>query len=182
MKEYKILKESNDSYERCKSLITIARNDFGDDDILYLDSPIDSAKNEIFKCINEISEYVAWLNHITKEDKPYHFYRMSVFFDTDDDFYKDLIDYGGFHQVLHYGDDILNAETIVLDNTTEEHLIHSFTIEKEHKAYIIMLDFIEAIKNDYLNEYNDDINEIINKYWDNTISFDYYEWEMNQQC
>lgn len=172
--EYMILKKSTSSYKRCKSLINIYREEFGEKSI-FLCTPIDKAKEEILKCFNKIFEYISWLNHIPKSEQVYKFYRMSCFTNTDDDFYKNLIDFGGFNQVLMQGNDILEASIILLNNSTEEHLIECFSIEKEKQALDVIEESIDAIKNSYLITDNDEINSIINDFWMNTIEFNYGE-------
>ena len=112
--------------------------------------------------------------------KVYHFYRMSCFTNTDDELYKHFIDFGGFNQVLMQGNDILNASIILLDNSTEKHLIKCFDISHENDAYDIIDESIEAMKDTYLDEDNDAINEIINEFWMNTIEFDYEEFYLNE--
>ena len=177
--EYVILQKSENSYKRCKALINIIKEDFGEE-IIYMCTPIDKAKEEILKCFNNIFKYISWLNHIDETEKIYHFYRMCCFTNTDDELYKHFIDFGGFNQVLMQGNDILNASIILLDNSTEEHLIKCFDISHENSAYDIIDESIDAMKDTYLDEDNDAINEIINEFWMNTIEFDYEEFYLNK--
>ena len=177
--EYVILQKSKNSYKRCKALINIIKRDFGEE-VIYMCTPIEKAKEEILKCFNNIFKYISWLNHIDETEKVYHFYRMSCFTNTDDELYKHFIDFGGFNQVLMQGNDILNASIILLDNSTEEHLIKCFDISHENDAYDIIDESIDAMKDTYLDEDNDAINEIINEFWMNTIEFDYAEFKLNR--
>ena len=116
--EYVILQKSENSYKRCKALINIIKGDFGEE-VIYMCTSIEKAKEEILKCFNNIFKYISWLNDINEDDKIYHFYRMSCFTNTDDELYKHFIDFGGFNQVLMQGNDILNASIILLDKSTE---------------------------------------------------------------
>ena len=73
--EYVILQKSEKSYKRCKALINIIKGDFGEE-VIYMCTSIEKAKEEILKCFNNIFKYISWLNHIDETEKVYHFYRL----------------------------------------------------------------------------------------------------------
>ena len=59
-------------------------------------------------------------------------------------------------------------------------MIKCFDISRESDAYNVIDESIDAMKDTYLDEDNDAINEIINEFWMNTIEFDYEEFYLNK--
>lgn len=171
--KYLTAKYSKSSYERLKCLVDILKEDF-EYGMLYIYCDKREATCKVLNIFNEIFEYISWLNHIHQDDKVYHFYCMHQYNETDDDFYKHLIDFGGYNQVLVQGNDILNAEIIVLDNSNENHIILCYNEMHKYEAYDILDETINMMKNDYCDEYNDEVNEIIDKGLDK-LDIDYAE-------
>lgn len=170
-KEYLNLKYSKNSYDRLKSLITILKEDF-DCGMLYISTDKQSAINQAITVINDIFNHIKWLNHIHENEEIFHLCDMNQYTNTDDNFYKHLIDFGGFNQVLVQANEILNASIILLDNTNENHLIICYNEKQTNDVYDLILDIFKEIQYTYCIEENNDFNQIIDNFL-NKIDIDY---------
>ena len=156
IKDLIILKNDSDSYKRVKSLINILKNMFHTDIGLYINT--EKTQHYFNKAINEIMK-------IIDDDAPIVLLKQSNYLPFDDDFYCYLIRYGGIHQVLN--EKVQYATFIMLDNTTENHLVESYKAQTHmvnNHIYNTVLDFLQTYneEQDFFNEYNDEINDKIN--------------------
>lgn len=147
-----VVKNDSDSYKRVKSLIDILKNMFHTDIGLYINT--EKTQHYFNQAINMIMKLI-------DDDAPIVLLSQSNYLPFDDDFYCHLIRYGGIHQVLC--EKVQYATFIMLDNTTENHLVEPYTYIHNNYIYNKVLDFLQKYneEQDFFNEYNDEINDII---------------------
>lgn len=167
-KDLMTLKNDSNSYKRVKSLINLSKNMFKNDITLYIRA-IDKAQHYFNKAINNIMKLI-------NDDAPIVLLKQSNYLPFDDDFYCYLIRYGGIHQVLI--ERMQYATFIMLDNTTENHLVEAYTHMFNSYIYNTVFNFLQKYneEQDFFNGYNDEINKIIN----DSLDFLDIDWDAIQ--
>lgn len=160
-----ILKNDSDSYKRVKSLINLSKDISKNDIGLYIGAT-DKAQHYFNKAINEIMKLI-------NDDAPIVLLKQSNYLPFDDDFYCYLIRYGGVHQVLI--ERVQYATFIMLDNTTENHLVEAYDDMLNNYIYNTVLKFLQKYdkEENFFNEYNDEINDKI----DNALDYLDIDWD-----
>lgn len=164
-KDLIILKNDSDSYKRVKSLINLSKDISKNDIGLYIGAT-DKAQHYFNKAINEIMKLI-------NDDAPIVLLKQSNYLPFDDDFYCYLIRYGGVHQVLI--ERVQYATFIMLDNTTENHLVEAYDDMLNNYIYNTVLKFLQKYdkEENFFNEYNDEINDKI----DNALDYLDIDWD-----
>ncbi len=185
---YKDLDKSFNAFSRFDALLFIFGHDFGNE-IIHFASDMKKVRKELLKCfqevlieINKMEEYKAsmdknyaplylnlWLpNHITSNEEDEH--------------YCELIKFGGY-EILEDGQKILQSDAILLINDDGIQTLEYFTYQNINHLCSYIADTFESYKEDCYNvdeaTKNNELNDIINKYWMNTIEFDYAEFYKN---
>lgn len=164
-KDLMTLKNDSNSYKRVKSLINLSKNMFKNNITLYIGAT-DKAQHYFNKAINNIMKLI-------NDDAPIILLKQSNYLPFDDDFYCYLIRYGGVHQVLN--EKVQYATFIMLDNTTENHLVEAHTHMLNNYIYNTVLKFLQKYdkEENFFNEYNDEINDKI----DNALDYLDIDWD-----
>lgn len=173
-------KYDENGFNRFKALLLILRNNFGKEKLYFL-TDINKVKRELLYCINEVL-----IDHInTSVDNGYSklWIPNHVHSNNEDEHYCELIRFSGY-QILENGAEILESDVIILEEEDNNQTLHYFTyqnidefcdyIESAFNYYINDFEYIDNKK--YLYEENQKINDIIFKYWGNTIEFDYAQF------
>ena len=170
---YDTIKLSNRSYARCIALCDCALNllDINKDDVLWFATDRATTLEEIITCFNEIFKYHKDVNFFSEQGLTY------IFTDKmDNEIIKSLIDKVGFETILSvFNDDYFNCEILEIDYRDEEYKLNFY--EYTRPAIENIKESFKYLNYDsFFTDNNDAINEIIDKYWMNTIEFDYDEW------
>lgn len=173
----------NNGFNRFKDILNIYSNNFGKE-ILYFCTEMKKVKQELLYCINDVLDLI---NDIIYDGSiklwiPNH----NMWSNDEDDHYCQLIKFGGY-EVFDIGKTILKSNVIILkeeesiqslDCYTDENMKDFFEYIKEVFEFYIK-DCFNVGDNSYVKETNEKLNNIINKYWSNTIEFDYGEFYLN---
>lgn len=173
----------HNGFNRFKDILNICSNNFGKE-ILYFCTEMKKVKQELLYCINDVLDLV---NDIIYDGSiklwiPNH----NMWSNDEDDHYCQLIKFGGY-EVFDIGKTILKSNVIILkeeesiqslDCYTDENMKDFFEYIKEVFEFYIK-DCFDVGDNNYVKETNEKLNNIIDKYWSNTIEFDYGEFYLN---
>ena len=174
---------SHNGFSRINGILNIYKNNFGKE-ILYFCTEMKKVKQELLYCINDVLDLV---NDVIYDGSiklwiPNH----NLWSDEEDDHYCELIKFGGY-EVFDIGKTILKSNVIILkeeesiqslDCYTDENMKDFFEYIKEVFEFYIK-DCFNVGDNNYVKETNEKLNNIIDKYWSNTIEFDYGEFYLN---
>lgn len=178
--KYMILKnEEEDAFKRMNALLYILKNNFGEE-VIYFASNMDKVKKELTKCLSDL------LNIRNYNFKMDYGTIKAVILDKDikseyeNEKYVEIIRHCGY-DILEYGSDILASDIIILTEYDSIYDAYWFTYQNidDFANYIEdVLSIIEKECDDindinFFNEINNEINDVINQYWGNTIEFDY---------
>lgn len=179
---YMDLKSSTNGFSRFDALLFIFGHDFGEQEIFFA-SDMAKVRKELLKCIKDVLEVIndAIYDGSVKLWLPNH----DMWSDEEDEHYCELIRFGGYG-VLEDGQKILDADAIILKDEEGNQTLDYYTYQNMHHLCDYIADLFEYYKEDYNNicdedyteEINQKLNNIINSYWQNTIEFDYAEMEM----
>ena len=179
LQEYINLKISNDGFNRLKSLLNIFNNDFGEEKIYFL-SNMDKVKKEILYCLNDV---LSALDDVLGTGNLKLWIPKHYACDEEDEQYCELIRFGGYN-VIRDADAILGSDVIILKCDDGNQTLKYITYEnikplcKEIEEYFnFCINMLLHIGNyEKIKEINDEINDIIDYYWNKgKIDFDYAE-------
>lgn len=182
--KYMILKNENENaFKRMNALLYILKNNFGEE-VIYFASDMDKVRKELTKCLSEL---VNIRNKNFSEDYDtikIIFLDKSIGSKEEDEKYVKIIRHCGWG-ILNYSTEILESDIIILTECASIQDAYWFTYENidDFANYIEdVLSIIEKECNDindinFFNEINEEINDTINRYWMNTVEFDYAEFE-----
>lgn len=180
--KYMILKNEN-AFKRMNALLHILKNNFGEE-VIYFASDMDKVRKELTKCLSEL---VNIRNKNFSEDYgtvEIIFLDKSIGSKEEDEKYVKIIRHCGWG-ILNYSTEILESDIIILTECASIQDAYWFTYENidDFANYIEdVLSIIEKECDDindinFFNEINEEINDTINRYWMNTVEFDYAEFE-----
>ena len=182
--KYMILKNENENaFKRMNALLYILKNNFGEE-VIYFASDMDKVKQELTKCLSEL------VNIRNKNFSDDYGTIEIIFLDKnigskeEDEKYVKIIRHCGWG-ILNYSTEILESDIIILAECASIQDAYWFTYENidDFANYIEdVLSIIEKECDDindinFFNEINKEINDTINRYWMNTVEFDYAEFE-----
>lgn len=182
--KYMILKNENENaFKRMNALLYILKNNFGKE-VIYFASDMDKVKEELTKCLSEL---VNIRNKNFSED--YGTIKIiildkSIDSKEEDEKYVKIIRHCGW-RILNYSTEILESDIIILTECQSIQDAYWFTYQNIDEFANYIEDVLSIIKKecddindiDFFNKINEEINDIINRYWMNTVEFDYAEFE-----
>ena len=176
------LNESSNAFSRFDALLFILGHNFGNAK-LYLHTSVEKTKEELLKCINEVLEESN--KHFGDSDNSIKLWMPHTFKTDDLEHYCDLIRFGGYN-VFAIGEEILNADVIILHEDNCKAIVNCYTYENIHQLCDYIAEQFEFYKNEYDNiddtTYTEEINKKIDFYWkDGKIDFDYAEFNLQNR-
>lgn len=182
--KYMILKnKEEDAFKRMNALLYILKNNFGEE-VIYFASDMDKVRKELTKCLSELlnirnnnfgMDYGTIKAIILDKD---------IKSESEDEKYVKIIRHCGY-DVFEYGSDILASDVVILVECDGIHDAYWFTYQNIDDFANYIEDVLSIIKKecddiddaDFTYVINKKINNVINKYWMNTVEFDYAEFE-----
>ena len=166
--KYQILDNEDDSFSKAIAITDtiIALNQF-DDDKLYFLNDIDKSIDVLLKCLNNIFKLLSENQGFNTSGLTYYQNK-----DYSDDLIKQLIDKCGWEIIIEKLINLESSEILCVDYQLEEYQF--IVYDDAIKAFNDIKNNIISIESntDLFNEYNNEISETIDKYWD-IIDFDY---------
>lgn len=182
--KYMILKNENENaFRRMNALLHILKNNFGEE-VIYFASDMDKVRKELTKCLSEL---VNIRNKNFSEDYgtiEVIFLDKNIGSKEEDEKYVKIIQHCGW-RILNYSTEILESDIIILTECASIQDAYWFTYQNIDEFANYIEDVLSIIKKecddindiDFFNEINEEINDTINRYWMNTVEFDYAEFE-----
>lgn len=166
--KYEILSQVNDSFSKIIAITdTIITLNQHDDDKLYFLTSIDRSTDVLLNCLNYIFLFLSKQQGFNTSGLTYYQNK-----DYSNDLIKNLIDNCGWETIVEDLVNLESSEILCVDYQLEEYqlIVYGDKFEAFNDIKTNILN-IEA-NTDLFTDYNDEINQIINNYWD-MIDFDY---------
>lgn len=178
IKAYISLKNSNNGFKKFKSILTIFKNNFGEQKI-YWASNIDKVRKQLLYCINDVLDLI---NDNIEDGSIRLWIPNHTYSNEEDEHYCELIYFGGY-EILSDGQTILDSDVIILKDEESIQSLDCYKYENMDYFFNYIEEVFEYYEKDvrdvddreYEKEINKKLNNIINQYWQNTIEFDYAE-------